>query len=92
MSLAAEIKSYRQRHDLTQREFGQRVGAKHPQESTWDWENGKTPRAEMLAKVRALLDADKTAEQANDTVEYHKEQIARLLRVPVDRVTISVTI
>ncbi len=90
MTLSEEIKAYRLRHGLTQKGFGELVGAKNPQESTWDWEHGRTPRSEMLTKIRQVLNADQRADEEK-SVEYHKAQIARLLGVSVDRVTINVT-
>lgn len=92
-ALAADIKAYRDRHGLTQRAMGERLNLKHPQESVWDWENGRTPRPAMLAKLRELLSADKIKElqPQTETVEYYKEQIARLVGVPVERVEIKIT-
>jgi transcriptional regulator with XRE-family HTH domain len=88
--LRSEIRAYRERHGLSQRAMGERLNLKHPQESIWDWENGRTPRPAMLAKLRELLDADVKTTQS-ETVEYYKERIARLVGVPVEYVEIKIT-
>ena len=88
--LSLEIKAYREKHGLSQRRMGELLELKHPQESVWDWEQGRTPRPATLAKLRAILDADKAAQSDPKTIDTWKQEIAAHFGVSPDRVEITI--
>ena len=65
--LAERIRSYRLRHDLTQRELADQLGV--TQQSVARWEQGSPPRRYMLRALESLLGGPDPGDQPTDLAE-----------------------
>jgi transcriptional regulator with XRE-family HTH domain len=85
--LGVKIRAYRERHGLTQKEFGERagVGGAYPHVTISDLETGyvQRPHPRSLSKIRQVLEADGPINDATQSAEEaapSAERLAELVR------------
>jgi transcriptional regulator with XRE-family HTH domain len=93
-SLGREIRAYRDRHGLTQRELGERcgVGGDYPQVVVSDLETGfvQNPQAATLTKIRRVLDNDapSSPSETNPAENLSLEELCRAIHAKGFAVTL----
>jgi len=65
--LAERIRTYREKHGMTQRELADQLSV--TQQSVARWEQGSPPRRYMLHAIDSLLDENDAGDQSTDLAE-----------------------
>ena len=65
--LAERIRTYRQKHGMTQRDLADQLSV--TQQSVARWEQGSPPRRYMLHAIDSLLDENDAGDQSTDLAE-----------------------